>query len=252
MCVKHIVTPENYADLQSLTITTDYCTFTVIADAVADPVAFSNSALHVGQSVGIDSCFVTVTEWHVASTVYFKDVCAELEKELNVRFESIFPTHVQKQYIPITDYSNKNNKYCKATYYKNLPGILTNAQRLYNNVFIVVDVKQPNVEIGDFKSAVTTNGTLTLNLSTKSLGWMSVHVEEEVIRFACRLHGKEQIVIIPFDALLAVYDPDGPTEIVSKGQIFDDKEVAVVAPVVEKPQLPKRPTFQVIAGGKTE
>lgn len=252
MSIKNIVTAENYLSLQNLIVETKYCKFVVIADAVADPTSFLDSPLHVGQSVGDGVCYVTVTHWTRSEGMYFRELCAELQNELNDKFTEVFPEFVEKHYISITDFSGKNNKYHKQTYYKNLPGILGRAQQLYNNVFIVIDTKRPDTLIGDFTSAVTAHGTLTLNLSTKGIGWLSIDVDKELIRFACRLHGKEQIVSVPFDALLAVYDPDGPTEIVSLGQIFDDSKVVEETPEVETSQPPKRPTFQVIAGGKTE
>jgi stringent starvation protein B len=252
MSIKNIVTAENYLSLQNLTVQTEYCVFVVIADAIADPTSFLNSQLHVGQSFNDEVCYVTITRWINPEAMYFKDLLLGLQQELELQFNKTFPAFVEKQFISITDFSGQNNKYHKQTYYKNLPGIFSYAQQLYRNVFIVIDTKRPDTLIGAFTSAVTPHGTLVLNVSTKGIGWMSVDVEKETIQFACRFRGNEQIVTVPFDALLAVYDPDGPTEIVSKGQIFDDSETVVETPEVETQQPIKRPAFQVISGGKTD
>ena len=251
MSVKHIVTLENYQALQNFTVQTDYCNFILIEDAVADPVSFLNSPLHVGQSVSEGKCCVTIMDWVKPEGMYFKEILREAHQKLNQAFVTAYPEHIEQMFISITDFQGKNNRFYKETLYKNLPAIFTLAQQLYRKVFIVVDADYPNIEIGDFKAAITSNRTLVLNVGTEGIGWMSVNTDEEVIRFACRFHGKEQIVSVPFDALLAVYDPVDSIEIFSKGQIFDNSQAEVDVSVVEKTQPPKRPTFQVIDGGKS-
>ncbi len=242
------VTPENLEQVKLFECSNEYVSFTVVKNGISLASSFPASNTLVGLAVSDDATLLIVTKWSQTGARYFQDILDECYEMLNNNFFEYARDFNQTGYVSITGQQRDRNIIKPEIFEKNIQSVFQIARQRCDNLLLELDVTVPGINIDGFGKAVR-NNRLVLNVAARSTGIFIVDTECNAISLSCRLHGQHQSLYIPFEAITHLADN-------SNGEMLPIYTRAWTTPVqsVEQPEVskPKRPTFQVIDGGKSK